>query len=76
MTQEQSAHGESLGRRRFLGGFLGLGTGAAVFGAVPPRPSAGPGGGDLGASSTPQPMREYERRLARDGADGRSGLPP
>ena len=45
--EEQSAHGESLGRRRFLGGFLGLGTGAAVFGPVPPSPSPGREEADL-----------------------------
>ena len=64
MAQEQSAHGESLGRRRFLGGFLGLGTGAAVFGPVPP-PVAGPGGGRPGAHSSP--MSEYQRRLSETG---------
>jgi hypothetical protein len=64
MTQENSASGENLGRRRFLGGFLGLRTGATVLGAVPTDPSAGRKA-RLGASLTPQPMKEYERRLAR-----------
>jgi hypothetical protein len=64
MTQDNSASGDDLGRRRFLGGFLGLGTGATVFGAVPTDSSAGRKARH-GANSTPQPMSEYERRLAR-----------
>jgi hypothetical protein len=62
MTQDNSACSDDLGRRRFLGGFLGLGTGAAAFGAVPPRPSLGREEADLGAHSSP--MNAYERRLS------------
>ena len=64
MTRGNSASRNDLGRRRFLGGFLGLGTGATVFGAVPTGPSAARNA-RLGANLTAQPMREYERRLAR-----------
>jgi hypothetical protein len=64
MTQDNSACGGDLGRRRFLGGFLGLGTGAAVFGPMPPRPSLGREEADLSADSTPKPMSEYERLLS------------
>ena len=74
MHRENSASGNNLGRRRFLGGFFGSGTGATVFGAVPTGPSAGRNAGLFEVVTAAN--ERVPAAAGPNGADGGSGLPP
>jgi hypothetical protein len=75
MRQDNSADGNELGRRRFLGGLLGLGTGATALGAAHSSTFTDTKT-QLSATSLPRSMSEYERRLAHTERMEVLGHPP